>query len=73
MDTNTDVTPEQAENLIEAPNQNDDVENIKIRGWLNAVLDNLLDIGGWNAVEVRIRLDSGKGDHVEYEGACEIS
>ena len=72
MDTKTDVTPEQAENLIEAPNQNDDVENIKIRGWLNAVLDKLLDIGVWNAVEIRIRLDNGKGDHVEYEGACEI-
>jgi len=72
MDTNTDVTPEQAENLIEAPNQNDDVENIRIKGWLNAVLDKLLDIGIWNAVEVRIQLDNGKGDHVEYEGACEI-
>lgn len=74
MDTNikTDVTPEQAENLIEAPNQNDDVENIKIRGWLNAVMDKLLAIGDWNAVEVRIQLDNGKGDRVEYEGAYEI-
>lgn len=72
MDTKTDVAPEQAENLIEALNKNDDIENIKIRGWLTAVLDKLLDIGNWKAVEVRIRLDNGKGDHVEYESACEI-
>lgn len=62
-----DVTPEQAEMLIEALNKDDDRENIK--GWLNAVLDKLLDIGEWNAVEVRIQLDNGKGDRVDYEGA----
>lgn len=67
MDSKTDVTPEQAEQLIEALNKSDDSENIK--GWLNAVLDKLLEVGEWNAVEVRIQLDNGKGDRVDYEGA----
>lgn len=70
MDTKTDVAPEQAEKLIEALNKDDNSENIK--GWLNAVLDKLLAIGDWSAIEVRIQLDNGKGDRVEYEGAYEI-
>lgn len=65
--TDHDVTPEQAEKLIDALNKDGDNENIK--GWINAVLDDLLDIGEWNAVEVRIQLDNGKGDRVDYEGA----
>jgi len=69
--TDHDVTPEQAKKLIEALNKDDDRENIK--GWLNAVLDDLLDIGKWNAIEVRIQLDNGKGDRVDYEGAYETN
>lgn len=69
MDTNTktDVTPEQAEKLIEALNKSDDRENIK--GWLNAVLDKLLEVGEWNTIDVHIQLDNSKGQYVEYEGA----
>lgn len=67
MDNKTDVTPEQAEKLIEALSKSGNNESIK--EWLNAVLDDLLDIGKWNAVEVRIQLDNGKGDRVDYEGA----
>ena len=63
---NHDVTPEQAEKLIEALNKSDDSENIK--GWLNAVLDKLLAVGEWNTIEVRIQLDNSKGDRVDYEG-----
>ena len=49
MDTKTDVTPEQAENLIEALNKDGDSENIK--GWLNAVLDKLLEVATKNQEE----------------------
>lgn len=65
--TDHDVTPEQAEKLIEALNKSDDRESIK--EWLNAVLDKLLAVGEWNDIEVRIQLDNGKGDRVDYEGA----
>lgn len=67
MNINKDITPEQAEKLIDAIKKTDDNENIK--GWLNAVLDKLLDIGEWNAIEVRLQLDNGKGDSVDYNGA----
>lgn len=67
MDTKTDVTPEQAEKLIEALSKSDDSENIK--GWLNAVLDKLLAVGEWNTIDVHIQLDNSKGQYVEYEGA----
>ena len=65
--TDHDVTPEQAEKLIEALNKSDDSENIK--GWLNAVLDKLLEVGEWNTIDVHIQLDNSKGQYVEYEGA----
>lgn len=65
--TDHDVTPEQAEKLIEALNKSDDSENIK--GWLNAVLDKLLAVGEWNTIDVHIQLDNSKGQYVEYEGA----